>query len=187
MYLGQEFSVMGEWFFIHFTENNGMAFGLEFAGDYGKLFLTLFRIAAVMGLLYYLYYLIKKNAHIGLIISIAFLFSGALGNIVDSVFYGVVFSDSYHQIAQIFPTQGGYANWFHGRVVDMLYFPLFTGYIPDWFPLWGGEHFLFFRPVFNIADACITIGISLIVVFQKRFYPESVADKAAAGSPDNQQ
>jgi signal peptidase II len=173
MYLGQEFSVLGNWFYIHFTENNGMAFGMEFAGEYGKLFLTLFRILAVAGLLYYIYYLIRHKAHTGLIISISLLFSGALGNIVDSVFYGVIFTDSYHQISEVFPAQGGYADFFYGRVVDMLYFPMFSGYFPDWFPVWGGEYFLFFRPVFNVADACITVGITSIVIFQKKFYPES--------------
>jgi signal peptidase II len=191
MYLGQEFSVIGNWFFIHFTENNGMAFGMEFAGENGKLYLTLFRILAVAGLLYYLVVLIKKNAHIGLIISIALLFSGALGNIIDSVFYGIVFSDSYHQIAEVFPAQGGYANLFYGRVVDMLYFPLFSGYFPEWLPVWGGESFTFFRPVFNVADTCISVGISLIVVFQKKFYPEEtpkgIDDKSENAEESNGQ
>lgn len=170
MYLGQEFNVLGDWFIIHFTENNGMAFGLEFAGAYGKLFLTLFRIVAVIGLLWFIYDLHKKKAHPGYIISMALITAGALGNIIDSVFYGIWFSDSLNNIATFLPEEGGYAPLFYGRVVDMLYFPLIEGYFPEWFPVWGGEHFLFFRPVFNIADTSITIGVAIIILFNKRFF-----------------
>lgn len=170
MYLGEEFNVLGDWFIIHFTENNGMAFGLEFAGQYGKLFLTLFRIFAVGGLFWYIYDLHKKQAHQGFIISMALITAGALGNIIDSVFYGVCFSDSLNNIATFMPEEGGYAPLFYGRVVDMLYFPIIEGFFPEWFPIWGGEHFLFFRPVFNIADSSITIGVALIILFNKRFF-----------------
>lgn len=169
MYLGQEIKVFGNWFFIHFTENNGMAFGMEFAGEYGKLFLTLFRVVAVSGIMYYLVKIIKEGAPMGFVVSIAMIFSGALGNIIDSVFYGVVFNDSYHQIASLFPEAGGYSKLFHGRVVDMLYFPIYSGHYPDWIPMFGGDPFLFFRPVFNIADASISFGVGIIVFFQNDY------------------
>jgi signal peptidase II len=153
MFLGEEFDVLGKWFIIHFTENNGMAFGMEFEGQYGKLFLSLFRVFAISGIGYYLFTLVKQKAHSGYIAAIALIFAGALGNLIDSVFYGVMFDNSYNQIATLFPKDGGYEGLLKGRVVDMLYFPLIEGHFPQWFPLWGGEEFLFFRPVFNIADS----------------------------------
>lgn len=170
MFLGMEYRIFGKWFYIHFAENNGMAFGMEFNMEFGKILLSLFRIFAVFGIAWYLWYIIKKNASMGLITSIAMILSGALGNIIDSVFYGVIFNDSTHQIASLFPPDGGYSSLLHGKVVDMFYFPLIQGHFPQWFPFWGGEHFLFFRPVFNIADASITIGVVLILLFQKRFF-----------------
>ncbi|MEZ4720924.1 MAG: lipoprotein signal peptidase [Flavobacteriales bacterium] len=172
MYLGQEFSVFGNWFIIHFTENNGMAFGLEFGGEAGKIILSVFRIIAVSGIGYFLFSYARKGAKTGLIIAGALIFSGALGNILDSAFYGLIFNDSYHQISELFPEEGGYAPFLYGRVVDMLYFPLFSGTFPDWFPVWGGEDYLFFRPVFNIADSAITVGISMIILFQKRYFED---------------
>lgn len=172
MYLGQEFHIAGNWFIIHFTENNGMAFGLEFAGEYGKLFLSLFRIAAVAGIGYYLNYLVKTKAHGVLISGMAFIFAGALGNIIDSTFYGMIFSSSEYQLAQLFPEGGGYATFLHGKVVDMLYFPIISGHFPDWLPVWGGDYFTFFRPVFNIADSSITIGVILILLFQSVIFKE---------------
>lgn len=171
MFLGQEFEIF-PWFIIHFTENNGMAFGLEFAGENGKLFLSLFRIVAVGGLFYYLYRLVKEKAPNGFIASIALILAGALGNIIDSTIYGKIFSSSYHQIAEVFPEDGGYAPMLYGKVVDMLYFPLMSGYFPDWLPIWGGEYFLFFRPVFNVADSAITVGVILIVLFQKSYFAD---------------
>ncbi len=170
MQLGEEFNVLGNWFIIHFTENYGMAFGFEFGGEWGKIILTLFRIIACIGIGWYIYHLSKKKAHTCLIISIALILAGAFGNIIDSVFYGVLFSDSLFQVAQFLPEGGGYAPFWHGRVVDMFYFPLFEGHFPQWFPFWKGEHFLFFRPVFNIADSSITIGVVLILIFQKKFF-----------------
>jgi len=169
MYLSEEFPVLGDWFYIHFTENRGMAFGMEFGGDWGKLALSLFRIVAVCGIGYYLFKL-PKTSPSGLKISIALIFAGAVGNIIDSAFYGVIFNESFNQIATLFPEEGGYASFLHGWVVDMLWFPLLEGNFPDWLPVWGGEHFLFFRPVFNVADTSISVGIGMIFLFQKRYF-----------------
>ena len=167
MYLGQEFHIIGKWCIIHFTENNGMAFGMEFGGEFGKLALSLFRIAAVAGIGYGLHYLIKHKYHRGLILNVALIFSGALGNIIDSVFYGKIY---------------GYENWFHGRVVDMFYFPIAEGHFPSWVPIWGGEEFVFFRPVFNLADAAISVGVILILIFQKNYFKEDVKDDVSINS-----
>jgi len=172
MMLGEEFPVIGEWFFIHFVENNGMAFGMELGGDLGKIFLSLFRIFAVVGIGWYLYKLSCKDAPKGLIVSISMVLAGALGNIIDSAFYGMIFNHSYSQVASLFPEGGGYSSFLHGRVVDMFYFPLFSGDYPEWMPFLGGKEFVFFRPVFNIADSSITLGILFILFFQKRFFKE---------------
>ncbi len=170
MALGQEFHVLGDWFLIHFTENNGMAFGIEFAGENGKVFLTLFRIVAVTLIGYYLYHLHKKKSHWLATTSIAMIFAGAMGNIIDSVFYGVLFNEStFFNAAQFLPAEGGYASLLHGKVVDMFYFPIIQSQYPDWFPYWGGQEFIFFRPVFNIADTSITTGVFMLIIFQKKF------------------
>ena len=170
MMLGQEYLILGEWFRIHFIENNGMAFGMELAGKVGKMILSIFRIIAVIGIGWYLRHLIRKNESYGLILSIAAIFAGALGNIIDSAFYGILFNDSYFQVAKLFPEEGGYASFLHGRVVDMFYFPVVRGSYPDWFPWKGSQEFIFFRPVFNIADSAITLGVTSILIFQKRFF-----------------
>jgi signal peptidase II len=162
MYLGQEYKILGDWFIIHFTENNGMAFGLEFGGEFGKLALSLFRVFAVAGIGYSLHYLIKNKYHRGLILNVALIFAGAMGNIIDSLFYGIIYE---------------YESLFHGRVVDMLYFPLINGTFPSWVPIWGNEPFEFFRPVFNLADAAISIGVIFILVFQKTYFKEEVIDE----------
>lgn len=173
MTLGQEFKVFGDWFIIHFTENNGMAFGLEFGGDFGKLALSLFRIVAVVGIGYGIHYMVKHKHHEGFILCVALIFAGAMGNIIDSVFYGVIFSDStWFTTAELFPADGGYSTLLHGKVVDMLYFPLIKGTFPSWIPFWGGDEFMFFRPVFNIADSAITVGVATILIFQKRYFKE---------------
>ena len=172
MYLGQEFNVFGNWFIIHFTENNGMAFGMEFEGSYGKLFLTLFRVVAISALTWYVYDLSKKNANKGYILCMGLILAGAVGNLIDSLFYGICFGESYAEIASFFPEGGGYAPFLHGKVVDMLYFPIMEGHFPQWFPIWGGEEFMFFRPVFNIADSAISVGVALILIFQKRYFEE---------------
>lgn len=178
MTLGQEFPLLGKWGIIHFTENNGMAFGMEFGGEAGKLALTLFRIVAVSMIGYGVVHLIKNKYHRGLILNVALIFAGALGNIIDSSFYGLIFSEStYFDVARFMPEGGGYAGLFHGKVVDMFYFPLIQGVFPSWVPLWGGEDFIFFRPVFNIADAAISIGVISILIFQKRYFKEEPVEE----------
>jgi signal peptidase II len=162
MYVGQEFKVIGNWFIIHFTENNGMAFGMEFGGEFGKLALSLFRIGAVAGIGYGLVHLIKHKYHRGLILNVALIFAGALGNIIDSVIYGKFY---------------GYAALFHGRVVDMFYFPILEGIFPRWVPIWGGQDYVFFRPVFNVADAAISVGVIAILIFQKSYFKEDVKEE----------
>ena len=170
MYLGQEYHIFGNWFIIHFTENNGMAFGMEFAGGYGKLILSIFRIVAIAGIGWYLVSLTKKNASKGLITCIALIFAGAFGNIIDSAFYGILFNDSAFQVASFLPEEGGYGSFLHGKVVDRFYFPIVKGHYPSWFPFWSNQEFIFFRPVFNIADSAITIGVASLIIFQKRYF-----------------
>jgi signal peptidase II len=170
MLKNEAINIFGHWFQIHFIENNGMAFGMEFEGNYGKIFLSVFRIVVVIALGWYLRNLVKQKAHPRLIASGALIFAGAIGNIIDSAFYGIIFTQSNEfQLATMFP-EHGYAPFLHGSVVDMLYFPLIHGHFPHWFPFWGGEDFEFFRPVFNIADSSITIGVALILIFQKKFF-----------------
>lgn len=170
MMLGEEFCVLGDWFRIHFVENNGMAFGMEFAGEWGKIILTVFRIIAVSAIGYYLHKICKRTAEpvpTFYVVCIALVLAGAAGNIIDSVFYGVIFDSSIGNVATIFPEGGGYGTWLQGRVVDMFYFPLISGVYPTWFPFCGGEPFLFFRPVFNFADSAITVGIALLLIFHR--------------------
>ncbi|MFH0894626.1 MAG: lipoprotein signal peptidase [Bacteroidota bacterium] len=185
LYLGEEIPVFGNWFIINFVENYGMAFGMQFGGESGKIILTSFRIIAAGLILWYLIKITLKGIPKGLQVAIALIFVGAVGNIVDSVFYGLIFSDSLFEIARMFPAEGGYAGLFHGRVVDMLYFPLFSGDFPSWFPIWGGQHFTFFQPVFNLADASITTGVCMILVFQKRYFPKKVTPDALTETAEN--
>jgi signal peptidase II len=173
MTLGQEFKIIGNWAIIHFTENNGMAFGMEFGGEAGKLALTLFRIVAVLGIGYGLIHMIKHKYHRGLIMNLSLIFAGAMGNIIDSSFYGMIFSESsYYEPAQFMPAEGGYSSLFHGKVVDMFYMPIIQGTYPSWFPIWGGEELVFFRPVFNLADSAISIGVIMILIYQKTYFKE---------------
>jgi len=171
MTIGEEIHVLGNWFILHFTENEGMAFGMRFGGNFGKLILSLFRIIAIFVIGWYLIRLAKRKEKTGLILSMSLIFAGALGNIIDSAFYGMFFSASkFHEVAVLFPTESGYSTFLHGKVVDMLYFPVIKGYYPSWFPFWGGNEFIFFRPVFNIADSAITVGVFILIFFQKRFF-----------------
>jgi len=169
MILGQEFEIFN-WFIIHFTENNGMAFGMEFGGLTGKILLTVFRIIIVTIAIFYISSIVNKNSPNGLLISLGLIIGGAVGNIIDSTFYGVVFNDSYNNIASFFPESGGYAPLLQGKVVDMFYFPIINNHFPSWIPFWGGEHFIFFRPVFNVADAGISIGVCCILIFYRKLF-----------------
>jgi signal peptidase II len=169
--LGEEIVVIKDFFIIHFVENNGMAFGFEFAGEYGKMFLSIFRIIAVIAIGWYLFKLTRhKEIPFGFLVCIALIFSGAIGNIIDSLFYGMIFNHSYGQVADFLPEGGGYETFLHGRVVDMFYFPIIQTTLPEWLPFWGGNDFIFFRPVFNIADSSITVGIfSILLFYRKQF------------------
>ena len=170
-YMGESLPVFGNWFYLHFTENEGMAFGMQLGGEYGKLMLSLFRIIAVIVIIWWLIRVTKTGASNLLVICISLILAGAIGNIIDSAFYGLVFSDStYMQIAAMFPEGGGYGTFLHGRVVDMFYFPIIESRYPSWFPFVGGDEFIFFRPVFNIADAAITTGVLILIVFQRRIF-----------------
>jgi len=171
MYIGEEFPVLGNWFLIHFTENNGMAFGMEFAGENGKIILSILRIAAVIGLGWYLINLCKREASKGLIFSLSLILAGALGNIFDTAFYGVVF---------------GYEQFLYGKVVDMFYFPVIESQYPNWFPFWGGQDLIFFRPVFNIADASITVGVFNILLFQKSFFVSEMKNQEEENAPETE-
>lgn len=167
---GEEFLIFGlDWARIHFVENEGMAFGLTFGGAKGKLFLSLFRVVAVSFLFYLLYRMIESKENKWVIVSFSLILAGAIGNIIDSLFYGMIFSASpYHGgLAQLFPEGGGYAPFLMGKVVDMLYFPMYRGEFPQWLPIWGGEEFEFFRPVFNVADSSIFCGICLFLIMYK--------------------
>ena len=170
---GESHAIIGNWFRLYFIENEGMAYGWKFGGEWGKIILTLFRLAAVIFGVFYIKKIIENKYHPGFIICAALIFSGALGNLIDSMFYGLIFDDSSqfsYNIAKIFPVHG-YAGFLHGKVVDMLYFPVIrNAHFPAWVPIWGGEDFEFFRPIFNLSDAAISTGIITILVFQKRFF-----------------
>lgn len=165
------------WFKIMLIENEGMAWGTKIPGEYGKLILTLFRILAVFGIAYWLYDANRKHSSNYLIVAIALIFAGAVGNIIDSVFYGVYFDHSYGQVATIF-SKNPYGTWFHGKVVDMLYFPICEGTFPKWMPVYGGEQFKFFNAIFNIADMAISTGVGILIVFNKKAF----AKKTSIGS-----
>jgi signal peptidase II len=177
-YINESYHILGNWFRLHFVENEGMAYGWKFGGDGGKMMLTLFRLGAVIFGIFYIKKIIAKKYHPGFIVCAALIFAGALGNLIDSMFYGMIFEESIPgsmNVAKIFPEKG-YAGFLHGRVVDMLYFPIIrNAHFPEWVPIWGGEEFEFFRPIFNIADAAISIGVISILLFQKKFFPQPAA------------
>jgi signal peptidase II len=177
--LGEEIKVFN-WFSIFFVENDGMAWGAKLS-DFtslitdrtAKVVLTSFRLVAIFGIGYWLLSSIKNKSPKILVIAVSLIFTGAFGNIIDSVFYGIIFDDSYGQIASAFPKGGGYDNLLHGRVVDMLHFPMWKGYLPDWIPFYGGDYFIFFNPVFNIADMAISTGVGILIAFNKRAFPKT--------------
>jgi len=171
MTLGESIPVFGSWFQIYFIENNGMAFGMQLGGTFGKFALSSLRLVLIGFIIYYIVKLIKMDASRGILTGMALILVGAMGNIVDSMFYGLIFNEStFTSAASIFPDGGGYAPFLFGKVVDMLYFPLIDTTLPDWVPFWGGEHFIFFRPIFNIADSCITIGVGYLLIFHRKFF-----------------
>ncbi|HNU42274.1 MAG TPA: lipoprotein signal peptidase [Cyclobacteriaceae bacterium] len=175
MYIHQEINVIGTWFRLHYLLNPGMAFGIRWESEFGKLALTIFRICAMIGISYYLIKMVQKKAHTGFLVCLALILGGAIGNVIDSTFYGVYLNNAPQDV----PTP-----WFHGQVIDMLYFPLFHFQWPSWVPLVGGEYFEFFSPVFNIADSSIFIGVVIILFSQKKFFKEEVKKTEVASEPD---
>ncbi|MDD4819477.1 MAG: lipoprotein signal peptidase [Flavobacteriales bacterium] len=171
MMLGESIHIT-DWFQIYFVENVGMAFGMEFGGMGGKIFLTLFRIVVSGLLLFWIWSLTNRKASNFLVIPLSLIFAGAVGNIVDSLFYGLIFNTPMGEIASVFPADGGYGAFLCGKVVDMFYFPLWEGTLPQWLPLWGGQPYLFFPAVFNIADVAVSVGIILLLLFQKKAFDE---------------
>ncbi len=171
--LEEEYPVFGDWLFIHFTENKGMAFGLEFAGTIGKYILSSIRILAVLGIGWFILRLLKRNASHKIIIGLTVVMAGALGNIIDSAFYGLFFTDSFGRVADVVPWGDGYAPFLQGKVVDMFYVELMNFHLPEWSPVWPMRHVIFFRPVFNIADLAITSGIFYLLVFQRRAFKQA--------------
>jgi signal peptidase II len=181
-FIGEEHMMLGSWARLHFVENEGMAWGLKFGGGFGKIALTLFRLIAVIWGSFLIKGFIEKKYHNGFIFCAALIYAGAVGNLIDSMFYGLLFEASVPyttMVAHMFPLGGGYAPFLHGRVVDMFYFPMIRdAHFPSWFPIWGGEEFEFFRPVFNFADAAISTGVISLFVFQNKFFGDSSPKKS---------
>ena len=179
MTIGESIPVFGDWFQICFIENNGMAFGMQFGGSIGKLALSLFRVVLIGAIIVYLRKLLKrKETPTGVLVGLSLVLVGALGNVIDCLFYGEIFSAStYTKVAQLFPPDGGYTGLLYGKVVDMFYFPIINTTWPEWVPYYGGEEFIFFRPVFNFADACISVSVMYMLIFQRNFFAQEETKK----------
>lgn len=175
MTIGESIPVFGKWCQIYFIENKGMAFGMQFGGDLGKLALSLFRIVFIGFIIYYIKQLLRdKRTPTGILVAATLVLAGAIGNVLDSLFYGIIFSASgYNTVAELFPAGGGYASMLHGKVVDMFYFPIIDTTLPNWIPIWGGEDFIFFSPIFNFADSCISVAVIYVLLFQKKYFTKS--------------
>ena len=182
MTIGEHFSVIGNWFQIYFIENEGMAFGMKFGGQVGKFLLSVFRIILFGALVYWIRGMLKrKDVPTGAVVGLTLITAGALGNIIDCLFYGLVFGAStYTEVAQFLPEGGGYAPFFFGKVVDMFYFPIIDTTFPEWMPLIGGNPFRFFAPVFNFADSCVTCGALYLIFFKWRFFAKDDGKKSDA-------
>lgn len=172
MTIGESIPVFGKWCQIYFIENKGMAFGMQFGGDLGKLALSLFRIVFIGFIIYYINQLLRdRRTPTGILVAATLILAGAIGNVLDSLFYGVIFSASnYTTVAELFPEGGGYASMLHGKVVDMFYFPIIDTTLPDWLPIWGGKDFIFFSPIFNFADSCISVAVIYVLLFQRKYF-----------------
>ena len=177
MTLGESISVFGDWFQICFVENNGMAFGMQFGGVVGKIILTLFRVVLIGFIIYYIKRVLlkKTDTPTGVLVGVSLVLVGAIGNVIDCLFYGQIFSaSSYMMVSELFPSGGGYAPLMMGKVVDMFYFPIIDTTLPEWVPFWGGNEFVFFRPVFNFADSCISVAVIYMILFQRKFFASEI-------------
>ncbi len=177
MTLGESIPVFGDWFQICFVENNGMAFGMQFGGVVGKILLTLFRVVLIGFIIYYIKKVLlkKTDTPTGVLVGVSLVLVGAIGNVIDCLFYGQIFSaSSYMMVSELFPSGGGYAPLMMGKVVDMFYFPIIDTTLPEWVPFWGGNEFVFFRPVFNFADSCISVAVIYMILFQRKFFAAEI-------------
>ena len=173
LYIGEEIPLIGHWCLLHFVENEGFAFGMAMGGSTGKIILSLFRLFASGGLLWFLLYRINKGMRTSMVVCLSLIIVGALGNLIDSCFYGLIFNESFYNVATLFPAEGGYAPFLQGRVVDMFYFPIIDTVLPEGFPIWGGKPFVFFNAIFNVADAAITIGAFWLIIDQLFYTPKN--------------